>query len=140
MDQTQADALRVAINRLARRLRNEGSGANTLSATSLAVLGLLRHEGPQTIRALATAEHVKPPSMTRIVDALADAGYVTREAHPDDGRSVLVQLTDGGRQHIATTIDARSAWLHERLATLDEADRAALAAAIPALQRLGEAR
>ena len=41
MDQTQADALRVAINRLARRLRNEGSGANTLSATSLAVLAVI---------------------------------------------------------------------------------------------------
>lgn len=140
MNQTQTDALRVAVNRLARRLRNEGSGANTWSATSLAVLGLLRREGAQTIRALAAAEHVKPPSMTRIVDALADAGFVVRQAHPDDGRSVLVELTDGGRQHIATTIDARSAWLHERLATLDEADRAALAAAIPALQRLGEAR
>ncbi|WP_232548501.1 MarR family transcriptional regulator [Propioniciclava soli] len=139
MDPNEVDALRAAVSRLARRLRNEGSGSDTLSATGVAVLARLRRDGAQTLQALAAAEHVRPPSMTRIVDRLVEMGLVTRAPHPDDGRAVLVRLGEPGASFLADTVRQRSAWLTERLGALDAADADALRAALPALQRLADA-
>lgn len=133
------DALRIAVSRLARRLRNEGSGSESLSATGIAVLARLRREGPQTLQGLASAERIRPPSMTRIVDRLVELGHVTREPHPDDRRAVLVALASPGEEFLADTVRQRSSWLAERLGRLDAPDRDAIAAALPALQRLADA-
>lgn len=135
----EVDALRIAVSRLARRLRNEGSGSESLSATGIAVLARLRREGPQTLQALASAERIRPPSMTRIVDRLVELGHVTREPHPDDRRAVLVALASPGEEFLADTVRQRSSWLAERLGRLDAPDRDAIAAALPALQRLADA-
>ncbi len=137
MEPDQVDALRAAVSRLGRRLRNEGSGTAPLSATGIAVLGRLRREGPMTLQALAAAEHVRPPTMTRIIDRLADLGMVTKQPNPHDRRSTIVHLHQAGEDYVADTVRQRSVWLANRIATLspDEAD--ALARAIPALQHLG---
>ncbi|MDN5570831.1 MAG: MarR family transcriptional regulator, partial [Propionibacteriaceae bacterium] len=135
----EVDALRIAVSRLARRLRNEGSGSESLSATGIAVLARLRREGPQTLQGLASAERIRPPSMTRIVDRLVELGHVTREPHPDDRRAVLVALASPGEEFLADTVRQRSSWLAERLGRLDAPDRDAIAAALPALQRLADA-
>ena len=132
--------LRAAILRLARRLRNEGSGDDTLSATGVAVLGRLLRDGPQTLQVLATGEHVRPPSMTRIVDRLVELELVSRATHPDDGRRVLVALTDAGRTFLDDTRARRTQWLAAQIALLDPADAEALRGALGALQHLGEAQ
>jgi DNA-binding MarR family transcriptional regulator len=40
---------------------------------------------------------VHPTSVTSIVRRLAAAGLVVRRAHPDDGRAVLAEITQAGR-------------------------------------------
>lgn len=139
MHSTDVDALRIAVSRLARRLRNEGSGSDTLSATGIAVLARLRRDGPQNLQALAVAEHVRPPSMSRIVDRLVELEHVTREPHPDDRRAVLVALASAGESFLADTVRQRSGWLTARLDRLEASDRDAILAALPALQRLADA-
>ena len=137
MDAHQVDAVRAAVSRLARRLRNEGSSTRPLSATGIAVLGRLGREGPTTLQSLAAAEHVRPPTMTRIIERLAELGMVTKQPNPHDRRSTIVHLHQAGEDYVADTVRQRSVWLANRIATLspDEAD--ALARAIPALQHLG---
>jgi DNA-binding MarR family transcriptional regulator len=41
---------------------------------------------------------VHPASVTNLVDGLQRAGYVTRKAHPTDGRTTLAAITDRGRE------------------------------------------
>ncbi|MER7370084.1 hypothetical protein [Nonomuraea wenchangensis] len=55
---------------------------------------------------------------------------------PDDGRVVLVAVTQHGRAELARRRAVQAKRLAELLAELPEADRAAIAAALPALERL----
>lgn len=138
MEPTEIDQLRAGVMRLSRRLRNAAAGAGTMSATGLAVLGRLRREGPLSMQSLADGEHVRPPSMSRLVDRLCELGYVARSAHPTDRRSVLVTLTDAGLDFLKDNQRQRSSWLAEQVARLEPEDAEALRRAIPALMQLGE--
>jgi DNA-binding MarR family transcriptional regulator len=130
-----AAELRVSVMRTARRLRRERSSAE-ITDGQYSVLAVLDRGGPATLRALADGEQVQPPSMTRTVNALAEAGLVVRTPHPQDGRQVLVALTEAGSRHVRETRRRRDAWLAARLAELDAGDREVLARAAVLLQRL----
>lgn len=129
-------ALRVGVLRLGRRLRLERDGDLTL--TQLSVLGTLAREGALTIGELANHERVKPPSMTRTVTYLEEAGVVTRCANDNDGRQVIVKLTDVAIDVLAENRRRRDAWLREHLGELSPADRRLLEAAAPLLDRLAQ--
>ncbi|TXR51727.1 MarR family transcriptional regulator [Quadrisphaera setariae] len=130
-----AAELRVGAMRLARRLRRERSSTDITDAQYSVLAGLDRR-GPQTLRALADHENVQPPSMTRTVTALEEAGLARRTPHPDDGRQLLVVLTEAGTRHVHETRRKRDAWLAEQLAALSPDDRAALARAAALLQEI----
>ena len=57
----------------------------------------MEHDG-LTQAELARRQRVEAPSMSGMVDRLVRAGYVTREPHPEDRRSVCVFITDAGRE------------------------------------------
>src|SRR5437870_12705539 len=57
-----------------------------LSAARLSALSVLVFGGARTLGELAAAEHVRPATMTRIVQALEQEALVRRESDPDDGR------------------------------------------------------
>ena len=135
-DSGLAASLRISVARLHRRLRTEHAEDVGVSFGAVAVLGLLRREGDQTIGQLAAAERVRPPSMTRTVSCLEDAGLVERRAHPTDGRQVLISLTDKGQELLAAERRRRDAWLARRLRELTPDERAALRQAAPILERL----
>jgi DNA-binding MarR family transcriptional regulator len=107
-----------------------------LSRTATSVLARLRDGGPQRITALAAAEAVAQPTMTTLVQRLERGGLVQRRADAADGRAVLVAVTDDGLHALRRFRERRTAELGARLAALDAADRAALEAALPALDRL----
>lgn len=129
--------LRIALMRIVRRLRTEKSDAD-ITDSQYAVLGVLDNHGPLTSAVLAGHERVRPPSMTRIVAGLLDAGLVERAAHPVDGRAQLVALTAAGRSAVAETRRRRDEWLCHQLAGLAPEDRKALARAAVILQDLSE--
>ncbi len=133
-------ALRASVLVLARRLRNQqGAGVGgQLSATELAVLGRLARCGPMTPGQLAKAEHVQPPSMTRIVERLEARGLLARQPHPTDRRQVLISRTEAVNALVTELRAVRAAWLASHLERLDAEDQHAIAAALPALQRLAE--
>ncbi|WP_432561219.1 MarR family winged helix-turn-helix transcriptional regulator [Kineococcus sp. SYSU DK003] len=120
--------LRISLLRTARRLRAQKS-LDELTDGQFSVLAQLFTQGPRTPGELAEAEHVRPPSMTRTIAGLVEAGLVARTDHPDDGRQVLISVTDAGRTVVEDTRARRAAWLSRRLETLSEAERATLAEA-----------
>ncbi|HWJ84035.1 MAG TPA: MarR family transcriptional regulator [Cellulomonas sp.] len=132
-----ASELRVAVGRASRRIRAERGEAG-LPDNQFSVLLWIEKRGPLTPGQLAELERIQPPSMTRTVNCLADDGLVSKQAHPTDGRAVVVSLTDAGRSEIAETRRRRDTWLAERLATLTADERAHLAAATEILRRLAE--
>ncbi len=134
-----ASELRFSVMRLRRRLVVEQHPDNPLSLAQMAVLGWLFRRGELTVGELATAERVQPPSMTRTVNCLADAGYVTRRKHETDGRQVVVVLNESGRQSVVADRDRRDAWLAQQLRTLTPDERALLRTAAPILERLAQA-
>lgn len=73
--------------------------------------------------ALAIRERVRPPSMTRVIASLADLGLVDRTAHPDDGRQVLVSVSESGSELIDAERRASQEWLAQRLACLGRPER-----------------
>ena len=134
-DADLASSLRLSVMRLARRLRLEKS-SDALSMNQLATLGTLNRCGEMTVGELARIERVKPPSMTRTVNSLAEAGLVTRRPHPTDGRQVVVDITPAARQVLDADRRRRDAWLAQRLAALAPEQRARLRDVAPLLEEL----
>ena len=138
VDTALASELRTTVMRLARRLRNQRTD-DSLSLSQIAALGTLVRHGPLTPSELAAHERVQPPSMTRLVAKLEDAGLVTRTDHPTDGRQVLVAISPTGLELIKADRRRRDAWLAQRLRDLPPEDRDVLHRAAEILGRIAEA-
>lgn len=109
-----------------------------VSDSQLSVLFHLWKEGPQTLGSLAELDRVTPPSMNRTVRSLAEAGLVSRSSSPEDGRKVVIEITDAGAAIASETKRRRQAWFSQALARLDHQERAALDAVTPILRDLAE--
>jgi DNA-binding MarR family transcriptional regulator len=122
--QEVAGRLRIAVNRLHRRLRQESLGG--LSPAQASALGSVVRLGSPTLGELAAIEQVQPPTMTRIVASLSEAGMVTRVADPDDRRSARVRITTAGERALERMRTRKNAFLLRRLdeLTADEQQRA----------------
>jgi DNA-binding MarR family transcriptional regulator len=107
-----------------------------VSRTTISVLARLRDHGPQRITALADAESVAQPTMTTLVNRLERDGHVSRAADPDDGRAALIALSDEGRKLLERFGEQRTQLLSGPIGGLDRDQRAALEAALPALDQL----
>ncbi|HEY2960621.1 MAG TPA: MarR family transcriptional regulator [Actinomycetota bacterium] len=136
VDHELVSRLRLAVGRLARRLRQQAGGEVTPSQHSaLSSVGRL---GPVTLGELAAVERVRPPTMTRIVASLEEAGLVERHAHPGDRRVAQVQLSAAGRDFLQRSGTRKDAFLAERLARLAPEEVAQLAQAVAVIERLLE--
>jgi DNA-binding MarR family transcriptional regulator len=131
--------LRVSLSRVTRRLRAQRGEAD-LSVGQFGVLTALLQHGDMSPGALATHEHIKPPSMTRTVNGLAELGLVVKAEHPTDGRQVVVRLTEDGRREVVETRRRRDAWLAQQLAALTSEEREVLARASDLLTRIASSR
>jgi DNA-binding MarR family transcriptional regulator len=127
-------AVADAVDRLSMWLRRAAPTA--VSSSTITTLDTLNSHGPQRISDLAEREAISQPGMTGLVNRLEAAGQAERIADPSDGRATLVRITDLGRAVLAERHTTRAQFLQHELDGLDDADRAALAAAVPAIQRL----
>jgi|SRR5664279_2201137 len=131
---SQAHDLAGAVARLNRRLRQERRSA--LTASQLSVLSAVRAMGVATPGAVAARERVQPPTVTRVLNALDEAGLVMREPHPDDGRQVLISVSELGEQILTRERDRRDEWLAAQLGSLTTDERALLTGAAAVLERI----
>ena len=133
-----ASEIRRAANRLTRRLRTERS-ADALSTNKLAVLSHLYRNGPTTAGRIATVEHQRPQSLTRVFAELERAGLIARMSSPQDRRQSVLELTATGLRALADDMAERDAWLAAALGELSEAERQLLRIAAGLMDRLADA-
>jgi DNA-binding MarR family transcriptional regulator len=126
-----------AVGLLVRRVRAV-SASHELSWSEAAVLGRLDREGAVTTADLARAESVKPQSMGATIAALEEMGLVERKPHRTDGRQMNIVLTVKGAAVRKSAKDAKTTWLAQALAQLDEQERQTLLAAGAIIKRLVE--
>ena len=131
-----ASALRLSLLRAARRLRAQR--VNTSATLSqLSALATICKSGPLSAGEIAAIERVQPPSMTKILASLEQAGWIERTSQPEDRRQSIIAITSAGRDLLAEETRARDEWLAKRLVEFSDEDLRKLAEAIEVLDRLG---
>src|SRR3712207_1856869 len=120
-----ASRLRLVVARLARRLRRETEG--NVSPSQISALSSIARLGPLTLGELSAAEGVRPPTMTRVVGCLEEAGLVSRAVDPADRRVAHVSVTADGHRWLDRNRGRKDAFLASKLSALDPDDRATLA-------------
>ena len=128
--------LRVALARLARRLRKHELAG--LTPTQLAALATVERSGPMRLGDLAAAEGIAPSTLTRLVAALEDSGYVRRYADPSDARASTLVITPRGHDTLERLRTESTLVLAASLQLLSAEQRSALADALPVLELLAE--
>lgn len=129
-----ASELRVVLGRLIRRLRVQ----YRFPLTQAAVLSRLDREGPQSIGELATAERVRPQSMSQTLAELEAEGFVARGPDASDGRRARIELTAEGKAALERDRAERDGWLTQEIAQFSPEDRETLRHAVDLLARLSD--
>lgn len=133
-----AGEVRTEVSRLAYHLRAPATRSGITPSRLAALAALTRY--PDGVRQgdLAELMNMTPPSMTRLVEILTEAGWVERRRDPRDQRCQLLVLSPDGHTMIETLRDEAASQLSSELADLTAAERAALAAAVPVLRKLAD--
>lgn len=134
IDTTQlATRFRFALFPLVRQLRHHNVD---LTASQASALATISRRGPLTVGDLAKAEHVTSPMVTKIAKALEEEGLVTRTVDPRDKRVTNLTITRDGERRLERSRSRKNAWLAKQLQHLSPAERGAIEAVIPVLERL----
>jgi DNA-binding MarR family transcriptional regulator len=106
-----------------------------MSVAEAHALTILR-EGPLHQGKLGARLHLGKSTTSRLTDALAERGWIHREADPVDGRARLLSLTDSGAEAAAGVVQRRSRRLTALLKHIEPGQHATV---IDALRLLKEA-
>ncbi|WUU94064.1 MarR family transcriptional regulator [Spirillospora sp. NBC_01491] len=106
-----------------------------ITTQQLSVLGSLE-AGPRRMTELAAEHGVRLPTMTAQINRLERDGLVARGRDTTDARVVTAGLTAPGVERLRAGRERRLEFLTERFAVLSDEERAAVAAALPALDKL----
>jgi DNA-binding MarR family transcriptional regulator len=131
-----AARLRLAVTRLARRLRQQT--AEGLSPSQGSALASIERHGALTPSELAAIERIQRPTATRILAALAEAALVTREPDASDRRSARLTITRSGSTVLARGRQRKNAYLARRLEQLQPDELETLERAAVLIERLIE--
>jgi len=131
--QAVAEHLLPRASLITRLLLRRGTGG--VSRAEAGILSSLAVEATR-ITDLASSQALAQPTVTQLVGRLEERGLVTRERHPDDGRVVLVTLTDDGQAALDALRAEYRTVIREHLAGRSDAEVCALAAATDVLQGL----
>src|SRR6478672_9152226 len=130
-----ADRLHSAAIHLLRTLRRVDDETG-LTAPRLSVLSVLVFAGPRTLGQLAQAEQVKPPTMTRLIDALERDGFVKRVTDKTDARVTIISATKKGEALMWLGRSRRVESLAARLSTLSKKEMLELNRAAALIERV----
>lgn len=136
VDGTELAARLASLSTVLQRHLSRADAGEGLTRARLSALALLVLGGPRTLGDLAAAEHVRPPTMTRLIHAMEADGLVARSKNPDDGRSVVIRATPHGVEQLEQGRVRQIAPLAESISDLDRAQRLQLEDATDLLGRV----
>ena len=136
VDATELAARLASLSTVLQRHLSRADAGEGLTRARLSALALLVLGGPRTLGDLAAAEHVRPPTMTRLIHAMEADGLVTRRPNPDDARSVVIEATSKGVKQLEQGRARQIAPLAETISDLDRAERLQLEDAADLLGRV----
>ncbi len=134
-----AEQLHSSAIHLLRSVRHADQ-SNGLNAPRLSALSVIVFAGPITLGDLAAAEQVRPPTMTRIVQALEDLGLVAKSIDAVDRRSVRLTATIKGKRFLIRARKQRTHALAQRIGLLSVSEKSALALSLKILEKLTKKR
>ncbi|MGW7576007.1 MarR family winged helix-turn-helix transcriptional regulator [Streptomyces sp. NPDC054765] len=113
-DPALLDALQHQVAVFARRaeqsrLGGVGQARNSMDRAAYLLLNRLDQEGPMGVKALAAGMGIDSSTVTRQVAPLVDSELVSRATHPEDGRAVVLQLSERGRARLEEVRTSRRA-------------------------------
>jgi DNA-binding MarR family transcriptional regulator len=129
--------LRIAVARMARRLRPTAA-AGSLTSAEVDMLVVAEKHGPARMSDLASFCGLNPTMVSRMVPKLEQAGFLRRQADPTDGRVWRVEATKKAHTLLERVRSERNDALSKLLDDLDDYEREAIAAATPVLEKLAE--
>lgn len=130
-----------AVTRLRRALRasiRSDYPWEKLPMAQVELLQVLGEHSPARIGDLALRQRLAQSTVSGLIGQMITSGLVAREVDPADRRASVVTLTDAGREQLTAWTQAHERRLDAALASLDDGERAAVAAALPALFHLAE--
>jgi DNA-binding MarR family transcriptional regulator len=131
---SSAARLRLVLTRVIRALRRHGN--SSLTASQVSALSTLEEFGAMRISGIAANESLGAPAATRVVASLEELGLVMRMNDPDDKRASLIDLTELGRSTLGELWRLRTLDISTMLERLSPQERAAIDAALPALEKI----
>ena len=135
-----ADRLHSAVIHLLRRVRRTDHHTG-LSPARLSILSVLTFGGPCTLGELATAEQVRPPTMSNLVTGLERERLVKRKVDDEDKRVARITVTARGKRVLERGRRLRLDHLTQRLQRLNRAELSTLEGAAAIMERIsGEQR
>ncbi|MBU3157354.1 MarR family winged helix-turn-helix transcriptional regulator [Clostridium estertheticum] len=93
---------------------------STLQPAAFLLVRWLFSFGPTSATVLAESTAMDRSSVSRLVNQLKSLGYVKSEASPDDGRGILLSLTELGRQKTLDALKEKESLLYERISKWDD--------------------
>jgi len=132
-----ADLL-AGIHRLVRRNLRGGLAGPRLRGAQVELLRTVAARPGIGVSAAAGELHLAGNSVSTLVNQLVTAGLLVRAEDPNDRRAARLSVTDAATRRLAEWERRRAELFARQLDLLDEADRVALRAAVPALRRLTE--
>jgi DNA-binding MarR family transcriptional regulator len=129
-----ADQLHSAAIHLLRHARVQDA-ASGLAPARLSALSVLVFGGAMSLNELSRAEQVRPPTMSRIVDALESEGLVRRTVNEQDRRAVVLEATEKGTAILGQGRKRRVKFLARHLSSLSTEERKKIEDAIKAIQK-----
>jgi DNA-binding MarR family transcriptional regulator len=129
-----ADRLHSTAIHLLRQVRVQDS-ATGLAPARISALSVLVFGGAISLNQLAQAEQVRPPTMSRIVDALESDGLARRTVNPEDRRAVVIEATERGTAILWRGRKRRVKFLARHLSRLSEEERKKIGDAIIAIHK-----
>jgi len=132
--ETLADRLHSNAIHLLRLVRGQ-DGATGVAPARLSALSVIVFGGPISLNDLAKAEQVRPPTMSRIVDALEREELARRSVNPADRRGIMIEATERGKQILHAGRQRRVKLLARHLSVLSPRELALIESAIITIQK-----
>jgi DNA-binding MarR family transcriptional regulator len=129
-----ADHLHSTAIHLLRLVRVQDA-ASGISPARLSALSVIVFGGPISLNDLARAEQVRPPTASRIVDALEAEGLARRRVNEQDRRAVLIEATEKGAAMLKQGRKRRVKFLASHLSCLSRAELREIERALQAVQK-----